>query len=642
MMVRLRFESRSGVLRVVFPKWFYALPPRKCRYTSSKYNLSKGSARLTSVRASERARKRLGGHTGERASERARTPNINSEGNAGLIFALSRPTLAKSPHSQLCLKMVYWGKKELLDKSPHYQLCLKVHRGFACVLDLSTTMVEGSCVCDVLCNHWTIGTVILLLSVKIYLKLSCGSCKSDRRLDGKTVIVTGANTGIGKETARDLARRGARVILACRNVDKANTARDEIVASTGNQDVLVRKLDLASLSSVREFSKQILESEPRLDVLINNAGVAGIDKIMTEDNLVLGMQANHFAPFLLTNLLAECKHINWSALRHINWSALRSHQLVYPPTHQLVHPPTHQLVHPLTHQLVYPPTHQLVSPLTHQLVYPPTHQLVHPPTHQLVHPPTHQLVHPLTHQLVYPPTHQLVSPLTHQFGLPSDTSIGLPSNTSTGFSSDTSTGLPSDTSTGFSSDTSIGLPSDTSIGLPSNTSTGFSSDTSNGLPSDTSTGLLRDSAPSRIVNVSSLMHKYCKLDLENLNCEKSFNKTDVYSVSKLNNILMTSELSRRLKGTGKCDYVEHASGVTANSLHPGVIKTEIMRQMPALMLAVTNFFMGIFAKEKPPPVHPTEIRTSISPSSAAELNTTSALANYATEAGRRERSSDHL
>nr|CAD7452038.1 unnamed protein product [Timema tahoe] len=312
-------------------------------------------------------------------------------------------------------------------------------------------MVEGSCVCDVLCNHWTIGTVILLLSVKIYLKLSCGACKSDRRLDGKTVIVTGANTGIGKETARDLARRGARVILACRNVDKANTARDEIVASTGNQDVLVRKLDLASLSSVREFSKHILESEPRLDVLINNAGVAGIDKIMTEDNLVLGMQANHFAPFLLTNLLA-------------------------------------------------------VS---------------------------------------------------------------------------TSTDPPSDTSTSPPSDTSTGLPSDTPIGPPF----------------DTSIGLLRDSAPSRIVNVSSLLHKYCKLDLENLNCEKSFNKTDVYSVSKLNNILMTSELSRRLKGTGKCDYVEHASGVTANSLHPGVIKTEIMRQMPALMLAVTNFFMGIFAKD---------------------------------------------
>nr|CAD7418941.1 unnamed protein product [Timema poppensis] len=197
------------------------------------------------------------------------------------------------------------------------------------------------------------------------------------------------------------------------------TPTDEIVASTGNQDVLVRKLDLASLSSVREFSKQILESEPRLDVLVNNAGVAGIDKIMTEDNLVLGMQANHFAPFLLTNLLAgiDTRFLHDSILASV-------------------------------------------------------------------------------------------------------------------------------------------------------------------------AGLLKESAPSRIVNVSSLMHKYCKLDLENLNCEKSFNKTDVYSVSKLNNILMTSELSRRLQGTG----------VTANSLHPGVIKTEIMRQMSPLMLAVTNFFMGIFAK----------------------------------------------
>nr|CAD7204881.1 unnamed protein product [Timema douglasi] len=244
---------------------------------------------------------------------------------------------------------------------------------------------------------WTEPTQLELRNV-------CGETRMDRVSD-EWVLKEG---GLKGNTRDQWEKRILRLfgLVERMSVDRVTKQiyEDEIVASTGNQDVLVRKLDLASLSSVREFSKQILESEPRLDVLINNAGVAGIDKIITEDNLVLGMQANHFAPFLLTNLLA---------------------------------------------------------------------------------------------------------------------------------------------------------------------------------------GLLRESAPSRIVNVSSLMHKYCKLDLENLNCEKSFNKTDVYSV-----FMLLWVPNKRL---GDSSTVQ-VSGVTANSLHPGVIKTEIMRQMSPLMLAVTNFFMGIFAK----------------------------------------------
>lgn len=99
-----------------------------------------------------------------------------------------------------------------------------------------------------------------------------GQCKSRARLDGKTVVITGANTGIGKETALDLASRGARVILACRDVDKAEQAASQIRASTGNGNVLVEKLDLASLKSVREFAQRINSQEKRLDILINNAG----------------------------------------------------------------------------------------------------------------------------------------------------------------------------------------------------------------------------------------------------------------------------------------------------------------------------------------------------------------------------------
>ncbi|PNF15543.1 Retinol dehydrogenase 14 [Cryptotermes secundus] len=240
-----------------------------------------------------------------------------------------------------------------------------------------------------------------LLGFKIYLKLRTGMCKSTKRMDGKTVIVTGANTGIGKETARDLARRGAKVILACRNLKEANKARVDIVASTGNNMVEVRHLDLSSLGSVRRFANNIINTETRLDVLINNAGAAGFKNKMTADNLQLGMQVNHFGPFLLTCLLL---------------------------------------------------------------------------------------------------------------------------------------------------------------------------------------GLLKKSAPSRIVMLSSWLHKTAKFDLYNLNFEKWFDTLQVYSCSKLANILTANELSRKLKGTG----------VTANSAHPGTVLTDVWRRVPKLLkilfFSIARFF----------------------------------------------------
>ena len=78
-------------------------------------------------------------------------------------------------------------------------------------------------------------------------------------MDGKTVIITGGNTGIGKETALELARRGARVILGCRDESRAEAAVREIRERSGSELVVFRKLDLASLSSVQQFSKCILE-----------------------------------------------------------------------------------------------------------------------------------------------------------------------------------------------------------------------------------------------------------------------------------------------------------------------------------------------------------------------------------------------
>lgn len=144
---------------------------------------------------------------------------------------------------------------------------------------------------------------IAVISVKAYLKLTQGINKSSKHLVGKVVIVTGGNAGIGFETSKDLADRGARVIIACRNEGRGNKARDQIIAATGNQDVHYRSLDLASLTSVRKFADDFNNTENRLDILINNAGVAEGDNVKTEDGLQLGMQINHFGPFLLTNLL---------------------------------------------------------------------------------------------------------------------------------------------------------------------------------------------------------------------------------------------------------------------------------------------------------------------------------------------------
>ncbi|XP_022101356.1 retinol dehydrogenase 13-like [Acanthaster planci] len=130
-------------------------------------------------------------------------------------------------------------------------------------------------------------------------------CKSQNRIEGKTVIITGANSGIGKETAKDLARRGGRIILACRNEVKAEKAQREIVGETGNQDVVVRKLDLASLKSIKEFAQKIISEEPHVDILINNAGIMRCPFWKTEDGFEMQFGVNHLGHFYLTNLLLD-------------------------------------------------------------------------------------------------------------------------------------------------------------------------------------------------------------------------------------------------------------------------------------------------------------------------------------------------
>ncbi|XP_047013031.1 retinol dehydrogenase 12, like isoform X3 [Ictalurus punctatus] len=128
---------------------------------------------------------------------------------------------------------------------------------------------------------------------------------SDVRLDGKTVVITGANTGIGKETAIDLAKRGMRVIIACRDMEKADEATKEIAEVSGNQNVVCKKLDLADSNSIREFAQNINSEEKQLNILINNAGVMACPYGKTADGFEMQIGVNHMGHFLLTFLLID-------------------------------------------------------------------------------------------------------------------------------------------------------------------------------------------------------------------------------------------------------------------------------------------------------------------------------------------------
>ena len=152
------------------------------------------------------------------------------------------------------------------------------------------------------------------------------ACTSQAKLEGKTVIVTGANTGLGKETALDLATRGARVIMACRNLRKAEEALKEIVQKSGNKNIVAKRLDLASLKSVREFAEDVNNNEARLDVLVNNAGLFARTLTTTEDGFETTIGVNHLGHFLLTNLLldllkksAPSRIVVVSSGAHNNW-----------------------------------------------------------------------------------------------------------------------------------------------------------------------------------------------------------------------------------------------------------------------------------------------------------------------------------
>lgn len=138
---------------------------------------------------------------------------------------------------------------------------------------------------------------------------------------GKIIVITGANSGIGKETVRNLAAAGHTVVMACRHAARAEAARQEIAA--GNDKVIVMRLDLASFTSIRTFADAFAKRFDHLDVLINNAGVIAFRKSLTEDGFEMQFGVNHLGHFLLTKLLmpqleasGHARVINVSSMMH--------------------------------------------------------------------------------------------------------------------------------------------------------------------------------------------------------------------------------------------------------------------------------------------------------------------------------------
>ncbi|XP_059473308.1 retinol dehydrogenase 12-like [Neocloeon triangulifer] len=171
---------------------------------------------------------------------------------------------------------------------------------------------------------------------------SNGKCISAANLFSKTAVVTGANSGIGYETAKDFVKRGAKVIMANRNVELSERAAEKLRQEVPNCNVRVVQLNLASLHSVKKCAEELLRSEPKINLLINNAGVMMCPYMTTEDGYEMQFQTNHLGHFLFTTLLlprikesAPARIINVSSTAHlfgkINFNDLQSEKS-YNPT----------------------------------------------------------------------------------------------------------------------------------------------------------------------------------------------------------------------------------------------------------------------------------------------------------------------
>ena len=140
---------------------------------------------------------------------------------------------------------------------------------------------------------------------------------------GRVAVITGANSGIGLETARELCRKGALVVMACRSPEKAEAAAEDIRADVEGARLEQRTLNLADLASVKAFAADMAEAHPHVHLLINNAGVMALPRAGTADGFEMQLGTNHLGHFALTGLLMEplkaaggARVINVASLAH--------------------------------------------------------------------------------------------------------------------------------------------------------------------------------------------------------------------------------------------------------------------------------------------------------------------------------------
>ena len=124
-------------------------------------------------------------------------------------------------------------------------------------------------------------------------------------LTGKVVVITGANSGLGLESTKAMAAKGATVVMACRNIEKAEKARNEVIAKYPQVKLDVMPLDNASLESIRTFAVAFRAKYDRLDILLNNAGVMAIPHQKTADGFEMQLGVNHLGHFALTGWLLD-------------------------------------------------------------------------------------------------------------------------------------------------------------------------------------------------------------------------------------------------------------------------------------------------------------------------------------------------
>lgn len=144
-------------------------------------------------------------------------------------------------------------------------------------------------------------------------------------LEGKTIIVTGGNSGLGFEATKAFAEKGAEVIIACRSIEKGETAKVEILNKHPKAKIQLMQLDLADLKSVRDFADKFNKKYSQLNILLNNAGIMMTPYGKTKDGIELQQGTNHFGHFALTGLLMDrlkatpnSRVVNVSSLAHRN------------------------------------------------------------------------------------------------------------------------------------------------------------------------------------------------------------------------------------------------------------------------------------------------------------------------------------